>query len=80
MGEAGSLPKLLAQKIYDLGGFLLFHARGDKEVFGGEVAQNVGVGNALTAEFRQRMQGSTYTVHSTVVPAEPREPPSMRMS
>lgn len=73
MGEAGSLPKLLAQKIYHLGDFLLFPARGDNEEFGGEVAQNVGVISALIAEFKQRMQDSTYTV----VPTEPREPPSM---
>lgn len=78
LGEVGSLPKLLAWKIYHLGDFLLFHARGDKEGFG-EVAQNVGVINALIAELKQRMQGNTYTAHSTVVPTEPREPPSMWM-
>lgn len=73
LGQAGSLPKLLAQKIYHLGHFLLFPARGDNEESGGEVAQNVGVIKVLIAEFKQRMQGSTYTV----VPTEPREPPSM---
>lgn len=71
-GEAGSLPRLSAWKIYHLGGFLLF-----REGFGGEVAQNIGVINALIAEFKQRMQGSTYTAHSTVVPTGPRELPSM---
>lgn len=36
------------------------------------MAQNIGVINTLIAEFKQRMQGSIYTAHSTVVPTEAR--------